>query len=189
MSQFQNRPAGTIAGGSRRDFLRNVAATTAAASLYSTVSVIADDRVQAPTSGSASASSAPAAAARPTSTSVWRLKAKGRCEPVAVCDVYGPRVRGRRAEDRRQDLPQLQGTAGRSARRRGVHRHARPASRPAGHRRHPRRQGRLLREAADALVADGPGPASSARRPRSTSGSCRWARSTWPTTPTPRSAS
>ena len=91
------------------------------------------------------------------------LKAQGRCEPVAVCDVYRPAGRRRRAADRRQNLSQLQGTAGRSAGRRGVHRHARPASCPAGDRRDPRRQGRVLREAADALVADGPGQAARRR--------------------------
>ena len=114
---------------------------------------------RAPTSGSASGFIGTGGRCQAHIDIVLALKAQGRCEPVAVCDVYGPRVAGGGREDRRQDLSQPQGTAGRSARRRGVHRHARPPSRPAGHRRDPRRQGRLLREAADALVADGPGPA------------------------------
>ena len=46
-----------------------------------------------------------------------------------------PPRRGGGQEDRREDLSQSPGAAGRSARRCGVHRHARPAPCPAGDRR------------------------------------------------------
>ncbi len=60
--------------------------------------------------------------------------------------------RGRQQEDRRgEDVHGARGAAGRPQRRRRLHRHARPPARPADHRRDQGRQGRLLREAADAL--------------------------------------
>ena len=120
---------------------------------------------------------------------VNQLKTEGRAEPVAVCDVYRPAGAGRGGEDRWQDLWQPRRAAGRPERRRRLHRHARPPPRPAGDRRGASGQGRLRREAADPLVAVRPGQAARRRGARSTGGSSRWARSTWPTTPTARSAS
>ena len=79
------------------------------------------------------------------------LKEQGRCEPVAVCDVYGPRLEAAAQKTGGKMYLDHQEAAGRPERRRGLHRHARPPSRPAGDRRLRRRQGRLLREAADAL--------------------------------------
>ena len=148
---------------SRRDFMKSGAASVAAGGGCSTRFTIADERAKGANERIGVGFIGTGGRCRRTSGICLKLKDQGRCEPVAVCDVYAPRVRGRGREDRRQDLPQLQGAAGRSAGRRGVHRHARPASRPAGHRRGPRRQGRVLREAADALVADGPGPAARRR--------------------------
>jgi predicted dehydrogenase len=92
MSQFPNRPAGTTAGGSRRDFLRNVAATTAAASLYSTVSIIADDRVRGANERPGVGFIGVGGRSQEHMKICGRLKGQGLCDLVAVCDVYGPRV-------------------------------------------------------------------------------------------------
>ena len=80
----------------RRDFLKTgaagVAAGLSAAAAYPAPTIAAEG-AKGPIPARASASSAPAGAAGPTSAYCMEFKKEGRVEPVAVCDVYGPRVR------------------------------------------------------------------------------------------------
>jgi predicted dehydrogenase len=92
MGPFQNKPARKIAGASRRDFLRNVVASTAAASLYSAVSVIADDRVRGANERPGVGFIGVGGRSQAHMDICTKLKAQGRCDMVAVCDVYGPRL-------------------------------------------------------------------------------------------------
>ncbi len=119
---------------------------------------------------------------------VNELKQQGIAEPVAVCDVYRPRLEAASKKTGGTKMyVEHEALLADPERRRGLHRHARPAARPAGDRRAERRQGRLLRKAADALGAVRTGQEGGGGRQARTGGWSKSARSTWPTTTIPRS--
>ena len=113
------------------------------------------------------------------------LKARGRCDTVAVCDVLrsplraaAARTGGKIYRNYRELLADPASIW--SASRRQIGTTLRRPSTRCG------RQRRVRGKAAHALVPDGSGAASWARRLPGAGGSSRWARNTWPTTPTPR---
>ncbi len=93
MSPSQQKPSGTTAGSSRRDFLRKAAATTAAASLYSSISLMADERIRGANERPGVGFIGVGGRSQAHMGICAHLKRQGRCDLVAVCDVYGPRVR------------------------------------------------------------------------------------------------
>ena len=147
----------------RRAFL----AGTAAAGAACTCPPRATPASRPPTTSSASASSASAAAASSTSTSSCKMQKEGKAvEPVAVCDVWDgdrpswataraaactprPSGAGSTQDDKEHVTKDYRKILDQKDVDVVVHRHARPLARQDVHRRHGRRQGRLLREADD----------------------------------------
>jgi predicted dehydrogenase len=90
MSQEQ---AVTPKSTTRRDFLRTAAATAAAASVFQPKFTIAADSAKGANERIGVGFIGTGGRSGAHQDIVLKLKAAGRCEPVAVCDVYGPRVR------------------------------------------------------------------------------------------------
>ncbi len=137
---------------SRREFLRSGAAAAGAAAVLAAPLVIADDRVKGANDRIGVGFIGAGGRARAHLDIVNDLQEKGpRPAGGRVRRLSAP-LGGRQPDDRRgEDVHGARGPPGRPERRRGLHRHARPPARPAGHRRPQRRQGRLLRKAADPL--------------------------------------
>ncbi len=87
-----NKPSPTN-GPSRRDFLRQTIATSGAAALVSAPWVVADDRVRGANERIGIGYIGTGSRAGAHIGIGLKLKAEGRCDTVAVCDVYGPRLR------------------------------------------------------------------------------------------------
>jgi predicted dehydrogenase len=88
LPQQSDRPGTT----SRREFLKRGAVATGAASLLATPLVLAGDGVKGANSRPGIGFIGTGGRAQAHIDICLKLKAEGRCETVAVCDVYAPRV-------------------------------------------------------------------------------------------------
>ncbi len=79
-------------GATRREFLRTAATTTAAASLFSSIT-LASERSKGANERPGVGFIGTGGRAGGHIGICTDLKARGRCDTVAVCNVYGPRVR------------------------------------------------------------------------------------------------
>jgi predicted dehydrogenase len=77
---------------SRRDFMRNSAVGAAAASLFYSTFTIADESIKGANERIGVGFIGTGSRAQAHLGICLNLKKQGRCEPVAVCDVYAPRV-------------------------------------------------------------------------------------------------
>ena len=137
---------------SRREFLRTSATAAGAAAVLTAPLVIANDRVKGANEPHRRRLHRHRRPCPVALEDRQRFPTEGRCPAGGRVRCLSAALGGRQPEDRRgEDVHGARGPLGRQERRRGLHRHARPPSRAAGHRRPERRQGRLLREAADPL--------------------------------------
>jgi predicted dehydrogenase len=91
MTKSQSKST-TTGGASRRDFLRQGAVAAGAASLFAAPWVIADDRVKGANDRIGVGFIGVGSRAQAHLDIVLKFKKQGIAEPVAVCDVYRPRL-------------------------------------------------------------------------------------------------